>query len=71
MKIGDYVQITRPTAPQFGEYGWIIRLRVGTEWWVRMEKPGNGRELSWRESSLEVVGSEYELACQILGEDYF
>lgn len=70
MKVGDYVQITRLSAGEFGEYGQITRLRVAGEWYVRHE---SGRVLSWQESSLIVVSSEsdYTVACQVLGEDYF
>lgn len=64
MRVGDYVRIIRQSSPQHDEYGQITRLRIGDEWYIRHE---SGRELSWRESSLELV--KYDLA--ILGEGYF
>ena len=74
MKVGDTVKITH-TVMNNGFIGVITmsaKEKYGPtradDWMVRFD---NGLEISWLETSLEVVESEEALAVRILGEDYF
>lgn len=77
MKVGDRVRmINHAHLSHFESVGVITksaREYYGEpdrkdDWMVKFE---NGIELSWLEKSLELYPTDYDLACSVLGEDYF
>lgn len=77
MKVGDRVRMINPRhQTHFLKVGYITNTaalyygEVGRkdDWMVKFE---DGVELSWLETSLELFPTDYDFACQILGEDYF
>lgn len=74
MRVGDRVRITAKHAgPDRNERGVITKARGLAEWYVRLDK--GGRQMSWRESSMELTSTAHERAIQLLevlgGEEYF